>query len=436
MKKALSIRTIVLLSLVAFALLVVGLASLASWQVRVGSYRLEQSSLLDDLEVIARQLEDNLSDGTSNPYEFIETTYQLQDSARWDFFYVLQDHDYVIEAPKALQGKKIAFHHTRTYRTKTSKEVVMTAEILGRDCFVVPYHIPDRPLVLLGIYQESYIFGDRRFAVSSFILVLTCLLAVLFVICWFWVLPYLRRVVFARDQAEDRLNRAREMQQKAVTQVFPSDPRVDCFGVLHAMQEVGGDIYHCELMEDRLDFSIGDVSGKGPAAALLMFLVSGFLHSRSRYTHDVAQLMKECNGLLVDNKEFDFFCTLLLGSIDLRTRELTYCNAGHMKMLINGAYLNQPSQIVAGAFEDYPYSSEKVTLPAGSRILLYTDGVTDTRSADGRFFGTDGLRDWASALDPSLPSREVCHRLLDTLAAFRGKEAQTDDIAILCIQIQ
>ena len=99
MKKALSIRTIVLLSLVAFALLVVGLASLASWQVRVGSYRLEQSSLLDDLEVIARQLEDNLSDGTSNPYEFIETTYQLQDSARWDFFYVLQDHDYVIEAP-------------------------------------------------------------------------------------------------------------------------------------------------------------------------------------------------------------------------------------------------------------------------------------------------------------------------------------------------
>lgn len=435
MKRRLSIRGIVFLSLVAFAILVVGLASLASWQVRVGSYRLEQASLLDDLETIARQIERNLAEESSDPYDFIETTYHLQDTAQWDFFYILQDADRVVVAPHELEGKKLIFHGTRTYRTKISKEVVMTAEVLGRDCFVVPYHLPHRPLVLLGIYQESYVFGDRRFAVTSFILVLGALLAVLILVCWFWILPFLRRIVFARDQAEDRLNRARELQQKAVTQVFPEDSRVDCYGVLQAMQEVGGDIYQCELHGDRLEFCMGDVSGKGSPAALVMFLLSGFLHSRRKSVTDVADLMKECNDLLVDNKEFDFFCTLLLGNIELSSRELTYCNAGHMKMLIDGEYVDQPSQIVAGAFEAFPYTSEKLVLPQGARILLYTDGVTDTRNADGVFFGTAGLKEWAAALDPSLSSREVCDCLLKHLATFRGKEPQNDDIAVLCIQI-
>ena len=436
MKKRLSVRTIVLLCLIAFALLVIGLAAFASWQVRVGSYRLQQSSLLDDLEIIAAQIEKDLDQGDADPYDFIEYTYSLQSPDNWDFFYMLQDPDHIIVAPEELKGKKIIFHNTRTYRTKTSKEVVMTAEIEGEYCYVVPYHMPDRDLVLLGIYEESYIFGERRFAVSSFLIVLSCLLLVLLAVCWFWVLPVLRRIVFARDTAEASLNAARELQQKAVTQVFPQDARVDAYGVLCAMQEVGGDIFRCNLRGDSLDFCMGDVSGKGAPAALVMFMLSGFLRSRIKSQADVAELVKECNGLLIDNKDFDFFCTLLLGSIDLNTRELVYCNAGHMKMLINGDYLNQPAQIVAGAFDNYPYTSEKVILPRGARVILYTDGVTDTRRADGEFFGTSGLQAWASALDPSLSSKEVCTLLLEHLAAFRAGVPQNDDVAILCIKIQ
>lgn len=435
MKTRLSIRSIVLLSLLAFALLVAGAAAMASRMVRVGSYRLSQASMLDDLQVIANQISENLDSGTPNPYDFVEATYHLQDSAKWEFFYLLQDSCRVVVAPQEMAGRKIIFQDKRYYHTRNSKEMVLTGLVEGKRCYVVPYHFRNNSLQLLGIYQESYVFGDRRFAVNSFVKVLALMLAVVFAACWFLVLPYLRRLIRAREQAEDRLNRARELQQKAVTQVFPKDPRVDAYGVLQAMQEVGGDIYGCSLQGDRLDFSIGDVSGKGPAAALVMFLVSSFLHSRRKSEKDVAELTKECNSLLVDNKDYDFFCTLLLGSVDLNTREMTYCNAGHMRMLINGEYLAQPSQMVAGAFDPYPYTSERVTLPRGARILLYTDGVTDTKSAEGLYFGTDGLRAWASALDSSLTSREVCERLLAHLAAFRGKAPQNDDIAILCIQI-
>lgn len=435
MKTRLSIRSIVLLSLLAFALLVAGAAALASRMVRVGSYRISQASILDDLTIIAGQISENLDRNSSDPFDFVDATYHLQDSAQWDFFYLLQDSSRVVLAPEEMAGKSIEFQEKRYYHTRTSKEQVFTGLVEGKPCYIVPYHFRNNSLQLLGIYQESYIFGDRRFAVSSFIKVLVLMLAVVFLVCWFLVLPYLRRLVIAREQAEDRLNRARELQQKAVTQVFPSDPRVDAYGVLQAMEEVGGDVYGCSLRGDRLDFSVGDVSGKGLAAALVMFLVSSFLHSRRKNETDVAELVKECNSLLVDNKDYDFFCTLLLGSVDLNTLEMTYCNAGHMRMLVNGEYLDQPSQIVAGAYESYPYTSEKVILPKGSRVILYTDGVTDTRGADGEFFGTAGLQAWASALDPSLSSKEVCSLLLEHLAAFRGDMPQNDDVAILCIKI-
>ena len=286
-----------------------------------------------------------------------------------------------------------------------------------------------------SIHGKTAVIDDRRFAVNAFFVVLASMLVVLLAACWFWINPAVQQVVRRKNEAEQQLTIARNLQQKAVTQVFPSDPRADVYGTLVPMREIGGDVYRCLQREEKLYFFIGDVSGKGSGAAFVMFLVSSFLHSRLRHAISLAELMSECNTVLFDNPEYDMFCTLFLACLDLNSLELTYCNAGHMKTLVNGEFLEKDAQLVCGAFPAYQYHTCSVKLQKGTRILLYTDGVTESRSADGAFFGTERLRSWAAAQSSSSTSRQVCESLLDELASFRGKADQNDDIAILSIKI-
>ena len=434
MKARLSVRSIILLSLLAFTLLVAALAAFASWRIRVVSYKDRQASLLDELQVIASGIEDNLRSGNPDPYDYVEIAYSLHRGDQWDFFYILQDSLHLVVAPTPLKDTVLVFQDKKTYFTGR-EEVILSALVEGERCCVVPCHLKDGNLQLLGIYKESSFFDDRRFAVNAFLLVLASMLVVLLAACWFWINPAVQRVVRRKNEAEQQLDIARKLQQKAVTQVFPDDSRADVYGTLVPMREIGGDVYRCIQQEDKLYFFIGDVSGKGSGAAFVMFLVSSFLHSRLHHGASLADLMSECNTVLFDNSEYDMFCTLFLACLDLNTLELTYCNAGHMKTLVNGEFLEKDSQLVCGAFPAYRYHTCSVKLQRGSCILLYTDGVTETRNADGAFFGTERLRNWAAGMPSSSTSRQVCESLLEELVTFRGKAEQNDDIAILSIKL-
>ncbi|MBQ7623064.1 MAG: serine/threonine-protein phosphatase [Bacteroidales bacterium] len=124
---------------------------------------------------------------------------------------------------------------------------------------------------------------------------------------------------------------------------------------------------------------------------------------------------------------------LLLGTIDLNTGEMEYCNAGHTKTLLNGDFLPQLSNFVLGGFPGFEYKSQKLTLAPGSRLVFYTDGVTEARNHDKAFFGEDSLLEWAS--HDYGDARQTCGSLLDKVCIFRGKARQNDDIAIMTIRL-
>ena len=166
-----------------------------------------------------------------------------------------------------------------------------------------------------------------------------------------------------------------------------------------------------------------------------MFMLSSFIRSRMQAGIPLDRLMGEVNGLICDNPDYEMFCTLFMGIIDPKTLEMTYCNAGHTKTLLSGAFLDQDPQLIAGIRKDYTYHLQTVQLHRGDRLLLYTDGVTESRDESRAFFGERRLLDWMGRRPSGESCADTCRALLGTLAEFRGKAPQHDDIAIMSIKI-
>ena len=431
MKRTLSARGGILLLLAVFGLLIAVSTVLAVRISRELSLTHKYASILDDLTIIAHDISDKMDSGDSDSLSFLEKTAEIEKD-REHYSYVLRDAQGVVVAPAFVAGQQLRMEMIHALGGGRNAFV---AKVWGRKCLVVQYAFPDRPLELLGIFDDQYVFGDHRETARMFTVVLLALFLLLLLLAWLWIIPALERVLDKKRRAENELLAACDLQQKALTKTFPDEKGYQVFAVLQPARVVGGDIYRCEKVGDKLFFVVGDVSDKGMAAAYVMFLLSSVIHSHVVEGFSMTGLMNELNTLLLDNPEYEMFCTLLMGTIDCNTLELEYCNAGHTKAVLDGAFLDQDPQLIAGIVKYYPYHTQKKRLAPGSRLLLYTDGVTEARDASGAFFGEQRLLEWMQAQDPAASCEKTCEDLLAALAAFRGKAEQNDDIAIMCIKL-
>lgn len=431
MKKALTARWGILILLALFGLLIAASTVLAVRISREVCLVKEYDSLMDDLKIIAGVVSEYMDENDPDSFEFIEVAARIQENEE-NFSYVLRDTSGIVLAPSFASGKPLKLKNIRMLRDDGT---AFMADIWGARCFIVRYAFPDRPLELVGIYDDQYVFSDLRHTVKMFIGIISVVFLVLLAAVWFWIIPALERVLSRKRQAENELQIAHDLQQKALTKAFPDDARCQVHAVLQPARQVGGDIYRCRVIGNKLYFAIGDVSDKGMAAAYVMFMLSSVIKSRADHGDSTDSLMREINELLLDNAEYEMLCTVFLGIIDLDTLEMEYCNAGHTKTILNGTFLDQDPQLLAGVVRDYPYHAQKLKLSRGSRLLLYTDGVTEARDESLAFFGERRLLEWMSAQDPADSCETTCEKLFNTLTAFRGKADQNDDIAIMCIKI-
>ena len=433
MKLNLTIREGILLLLALFGLIIGGTAFFTVRYTRNNFVNSEYEGAVEELTILGRQIEVNLKRGDPHPYRFLESTSDVE-SVNKHFSYLVRDDRGIVLAPEFAGGKELPISHVRWLRRDKG---CCVADVWGNKCFVVffPLHDGPKSLELVAVYDNNYMFEEAHRTLSLFIIVLSAVFLALVLLSWFWFIPALERTIARKNQVENELNSARALQQKAVTSKFPSNSRIDSYAVLDPAREVGGDIYRFGLKDGKFRFVIGDVSDKGTAAALMMFTLSSYIHFRANHVVSVCDLMKELNNLICDNPEYEMLCTLFMGVIDMETLEMVYCNAGHTRTMVNGEFLDQDPQLLAGVESGYPYHTQTVQLHHGDRLLLYTDGVTEARSADRSFFGEKRLQDWMNALDPAVSSEAGCRSLLDTLAAFRGTAPQNDDIAIIYIKI-
>ena len=148
-------------------------------------------------------------------------------------------------------------------------------------------------------------------------------------------------------------------------------------------------------------------------------------------------MVRLLNDFLLGFARLETFATLFVGIVDLGRRTLTYCSAGHPPAILVRSKRRELQMLevqsgVVGAFREMTYKNGTVTLSAGDILLLYTDGTTEARARDGRFFGEDGLRD-AVARHAGAGVPGICDALLGELDLFTDRTLE-DDVALVALR--
>lgn len=240
----------------------------------------------------------------------------------------------------------------------------------------------------------------------------------------------------ANERFESELNIASNIQMAMLPKNFPHMDTCDLYAILKPAKEVGGDLYDFFVKDNYLNFAIGDVSGKGVPASLYMAITRAVYRFIASWGLELDDVMGNINDAISDGNDTGMFVTMFIGRLNLETGVLEYCNAGHNPVIVNGDFLDVKPNIAAGLFPNFRYEKQSVVLERGSRIILYTDGVSEAERADKQQFGDERLIDWCRHTEKYHGARSACEGLLDTVREFTDGNAQNDDITVVTIKLK
>lgn len=248
-----------------------------------------------------------------------------------------------------------------------------------------------------------------------------------------------RRAIAEKIETERRaaqeLDIAKQVQARLFPQTLPPLKTLEYAGVCRQARQVGGDYYDfLDLGSERLGFVIGDISGKGIAAALLMANLQANLRSQSAIAVDQPQrLMRSVNQLFCENTTDGAFATLFFAEYDDATRRLRYANCGHLAALLlrrdDSIERLESTATVLGVFKRWDCEISETQVSPGDILALYTDGITESFNDAGEEFGEERL---AAALcrDRTLSPNQLLNTIVDKVRQFSPRE-QRDDITLI-----
>ena len=233
---------------------------------------------------------------------------------------------------------------------------------------------------------------------------------------------------------EQELKIANGIQMALLPKSFPDRNDISLYAFINPARDVGGDLYDFFLSDNRLVFCIGDVSGKGVPAALLMAVMRAMFRSEARRSDSATTIVKTMNHNLSYEYTAGYFVTMFVGILDLRTGHLDYCNAGHENPLVSGQPLPVKRNLPVGALPQWDYEGQETTLQSGDTLFLFTDGLCEAQNTDGKLFGRQRVRELAGSHSDCSP-REVAELVENEVRLFVGDTEQSDDITLLIIKL-
>ena len=239
----------------------------------------------------------------------------------------------------------------------------------------------------------------------------------------------------AERRATQELEIAKQVQARLFPQIQPQLKTVDYAGTCLQARQVGGDYFDfLSLGPQRLGLIIGDVSGKGIAAALLMANLQATLRSQSSLAFDQPQaLLRLVNRMFYDNTDDSAYASLLFAEYDDATRRLRYANCGHLSGLLlrNDGVVEQleSTSTLLGLFKEWDCSMQERELFPGDVLALYTDGVTEASNDRGEEFGERLLLE-ALRQHREVPCEALLAAIVDRVRRF-GSQEQHDDITVI-----
>ena len=290
---------------------------------------------------------------------------------------------------------------------------------------------------VVQVYQTADIYskvGQMRLQQMFLILLALAILA-------FMIERYSRNERKLRMASEEQariggeLAAAHGIQQEMLPKEFP--PFV--YGSIEPAREVGGDLFDFFVRDGKLFFCIGDVSGKGVPAAMLMSMIRSLFRLLSQKEESPSKILSVLNNELCRGNDTNMFITFFMGCLDLYSGVLRFGNAGHDKPFLLSediTLLLTKSNLPLGVFPNTPYEDQTLVLAPGTTLFLYTDGLTEAKNENREQFTRNGvikvLRIFMADKKPSLEN--LVSSMSQAAHHFAGNAPQSDDLTMLVVR--
>ena len=252
----------------------------------------------------------------------------------------------------------------------------------------------------------------------------------------------LKNTTASKAAIENELKVAHDIQMSMLPKTFPPYPErddIDIYGMLLPAKDVGGDLFDFYICDEKLFFCIGDVSGKGVPASLVMAMTRSLFRNISSHTAEPHLIAQALNDALAEGNDTSMFVTAFLGVLELGTGLLHYCNAGHNPPLIIGSEVslvpcepNVPLGLMAGM----DFVPQEIQFDHQMMIFLFTDGLNEAEDELHAQFGDDRILQQAEALlaKGNIQSAELVNQMNEAVHTFVNGAQQSDDLTMLAIK--
>jgi serine phosphatase RsbU (regulator of sigma subunit) len=236
---------------------------------------------------------------------------------------------------------------------------------------------------------------------------------------------------------EEEYRMAKEIQLNILPKTIPSIKGYDIFAINISAKEVGGDYYDfIKLPENKIAFCLGDITGKGLPAAMLMANLQATLRGQTLTQRNICENIKNSNVLLLNSTAENRFATLFYAELDYVNHKLVYCNAGHdapISNLSNQVIRLDKGGLLLGCFEFAEYENGSKPFEPGEILLIFSDGVTEAMNENDEEFGEESLINLLKS-NVNSTAKELIDKIVFEVQAHSSKVVQSDDITLIVVK--
>ena len=244
-----------------------------------------------------------------------------------------------------------------------------------------------------------------------------------------------------RQRILDELSIASEIQKNLLPKETPKFDDFNFEAKIRPASELGGDGYNFIETKNKLYIYIGDVTGHGITAALIMAIITSMLGIFAGVLPSAKDIIVATNAALKKYVKSAMYMTLVMLSYDKESKKISYVGAGHEHILVYRKDSGQINDIISGGtalgmIEDVSKTAQEkdIVLNSGDMIVLYTDGITEARNSSQELYGLERLKQSLFEYAQTYSATGVAHHISEDLAGFVGDESQLDDITLLVIE--
>ena len=252
----------------------------------------------------------------------------------------------------------------------------------------------------------------------------------------------LEQTTAAKERIESELRIARDIQMSMVPTLFPERPDIDIYASMTPAKEVGGDLYDFIINGDQLYFCVGDVSGKGVPASLLMSVAINLFRTVAKEGFPPAYVATRMNDTLTSENNNSMFVTMFIAQVDLKTGHMDFCNCGHNPPILvnelttNGTearFIKMEPNAPIGLWPELEYKGEFIESISGQTLLVYTDGLNEAENTMLDQYSNNRLLE-VMRTNKIQSARQIIELLQEQVRNFVGEAEPSDDITMFCLR--